>query len=211
MMSVEQYVEGLFSTRKDPDLERVLVSIREHGMPEISVHPSYGRLLTLLAGASGAVNALEIGALGGYSAICIARGLRPGGTLISLELKEDFAQLARSNVSAAGFGDRVSWRIGEALHSLTELEAEGRKFDFFFIDADKGNYPHYLDWALKLGNSGAIVVADNTLLKGRVADPAKESPSVLAMRTFNERIASDPRLQGVILPAYDGLAIARIL
>jgi len=210
-MSVEQYVEGLFSTREDPDLERVLVSIREHGMPEISVHPSYGRLLTLLAGASGAVNALEIGALGGYSAICIARGLQPGGSLISLELKEDFAQLARSNVSAAGFGGMVSWRIGEALHSLTELEAEGKTFDFFFIDADKGNYPNYLDWALKLGNPGAIVVADNTLLKGRVADPAKDSPSVLAMRSFNERIASDPRLQGVILPAYDGLAIARIL
>lgn len=210
MSQIEAYVEGLFAGAKDETLERVLQSIRERGMPEISVHPSFGRLLTLLASASGASSALEIGALGGYSAICIARGLRSGGRLISLELKEEFAELARANVAAAGFGDQVSWRIGEALKSLEELSREGETFDFFFIDADKGNYPQYLDWAMALGKPGAWIIADNTLLKGRVADPAKDSPSVAAMRKFNERIVQDPRLEGVILPAFDGLAIARL-
>jgi caffeoyl-CoA O-methyltransferase len=189
----------------------VLASLREHHMPDISVKPGYGRLLTMLAAASGASNALEIGALGGYSGICLARGLRPDGHLVSLELKPDFAEVARRNVTAAGYGDRVTYRIGEALDRLKELEDEGRTFDFFFIDADKGNYPNYLDWAIKLGNPGAFIIGDNTLMKGRVMDESVTSPSVRAMRLFNERIANDPRLQSVILPAYDGLAIARIL
>ncbi|HZG57752.1 O-methyltransferase [Paenibacillus sp.] len=208
---VERYVEALYEGKADAALERTLASIRERGMPDISVKPGYGRLLTLLAAASGAEAALEIGALGGYSGICIARGLRPGGTLTSLELKADYAELAQFNVEAAGFAGRVEYRVGEALDSLAALEAEGRTFDFFFIDADKGNYPNYLDWALRLGRPGALVVGDNTLLKGRIVEEDSTSPSVRAMRVFNERIAADPRLQGVVLPAYDGLAIARIV
>jgi len=211
MRTAEEYTEALYAGREDAALERALSSIRERGMPEISVKPGYGRLLTLLAAASGAVRALEIGALGGYSGICIARGLPAEGRLVSLELKPEYAELAKQNLTAAGFGDRVEYRVGEALTSLDALEAEGQTFDFFFIDADKGNYPNYLERALRLGRPGALIVGDNTLQNGRVMDENVSSPSVAAMRAFNERIAGDSRLQSVILPAYDGLAIARIV
>lgn len=210
MEEQEKYIDALYAKHTDEALERVLVSIREKGMPEISVKPGYGKLLTLLAASSGASAALEIGALGGYSGICIARGLRPEGTLTSLELKAEYAELARDNLAMAGFAGRVEYRVGEALDRLKELEAEGKTFDFIFIDADKGNYPGYLEWALKLGRPGALIIGDNTLLKGRVIEEDSTSPSVRAMREFNEMIATDPRLAGVILPAYDGLSIARI-
>ncbi len=209
--NAERYADALFEGKADPDLERVRASIEARNMRDISVKPGYGRLLTLLASASNAAAILEIGALAGYSGICLARGLRPGGKLTSLELMPEYAELARSNLAAAGFGDAAEYRVGEALTSLEALEAEGRTFDFFFIDADKGNYPNYLEWALKLGRPGAIIVGDNTLLKGRIVEEQSTSPSVRAMRVFNERIATDPRLQGVVLPAYDGLSIARIV
>jgi predicted O-methyltransferase YrrM len=204
----EQYVESVYA--EDVVLEKVKAGIRNRNMPEISIAPGYGRLLTLLVLASGAREVLEIGALGGYSGICLARGLAPGGRLTSLEVDAGFAGFARSNLEEAGFGDRVDYRVGPALDSLAELEREGRRFDFFFIDADKGNYPRYLDWAIRLGNPGALIVGDNILLHGRIADPEISSPSVRAIREFNERIASDPRLDSTLLPAYDGLAVARL-
>jgi len=206
VLNVEAYVNRLLGD--DPDLERALKGIRDAGMPEVSVAPGYGRLLTILAAASGARDALEIGALGGVSGICIARGLEEGGTLTSLELKPEYAEIARSHVEAAGLGDRVRYMIGDALESLAKLEGEGRRFDFFFIDADKGRYPDYLEWSIRLARPGALIVADNTLLKGRVGDPASPGPSVAAMRTFNERLAGDPRLIATMLPGYDGLAVA---
>ncbi|MCI3923903.1 O-methyltransferase [Paenibacillus sp. TRM 82003] len=209
-MNAERYTEALYEGERDEALERVKASIAAMDMRDISVKPGYGRLLTLLAATAGATDALEIGALGGYSGICIARGLAAGGRLTSLELKPEFAALARGNLTAAGFGEAVEYRIGEALDSLQALADEGRMFDFIFIDADKANYPLYLDWGLKLGRTGALIVGDNTLSRGRVMDEAASSPSVQAMRAFNERVATDPRLQSVILPAYDGLAIARI-
>ncbi|HZG87163.1 O-methyltransferase [Paenibacillus sp.] len=210
-MDAERYTEALYEGKEDAALRRVLDSIKERNMPDISVKPGYGRLLTLLVAASGAKDVLEIGALAGYSGICLARGLPPGGSLVSLELKAEYAELAHANLTAAGFGDRVTYRVGEALPQLEALAAEGRAFDFFFIDADKGNYPNYLDWALRLGRPGAIIIGDNTLMKGRIVEEASTSPSVRAMRAFNERIAHDPRLTSVMLPAYDGLAIARIV
>ena len=211
--NVKAYIDALYRWNEDEALARVLASIRERGMPEISVPPGYGRLITLLAAASGASAALEIGALGGYSGICILRGLRPDGVLISLELKAEYAELARANVAAAGFGGRAEYRVGEALARLPELAEEGKTFDFIFIDADKENYPKYLDWALKLARPGAIIAADNTLLRGRVAEEgdAAGAPSVSAMREFNARMAADPRLVSVLLPAYDGLTVARVM
>ncbi|REK59458.1 MAG: methyltransferase [Thermobacillus sp.] len=206
MWNAEDYVNRLFGA--DPDLERAAKGIREAGMPEISVAPGYGRLLTILAGASGARDALEIGALGGVSGICIARGLKEGGKLTSLEIKPEYAAIARSHVEAAGLGDRVEYRIGDALQSLEELAGEGRRFDFFFIDADKGRYPDYLEWAIRLARPGAVITADNVLLRGRVGDPGAQGPSVAAMRTFNDRLAHDPRLVATMLPGYDGLAVA---
>lgn len=207
-VNAEAYTESLY--RKDEELEQVLSAIRENGMPEISVKPGYGRLLTLLVRIGGAKLVLEIGALGGYSGICLARGLPAGGKLVSLELREDYAALAHDNLRKAGFGDLVEYRIGEALPSLEKLEEEGRKFDLFFIDADKGNYPNYLQWAIRLGNPGAIIVGDNTLLHDKVMDPDEQGNNVRQMREFNRLIAEHPQLESVMLPAYDGLAIARL-
>lgn len=209
----EAYIESLFADRvaeNDEILESILETIRSSGMPEISINPGYGRLLTLLVATAHAKAVLEIGALGGYSGVCLARGLPSDGSLVSLELKAEYAQLAHSNMTKAGYGDQVTYIVGEALVSLERLGQEQRKFDFIFIDADKENYPLYLEWALQLGNPGALIVADNILLRERVMEAVQPSPSVIAMRRFNERIVSEPRLQSVLLPAYDGLAIARI-
>lgn len=205
-LTAEQYVESLYT--RDNDLVRAEEGIRANGMPEISISPGYGRLLTMLVQMSGAKHVMEIGALGGYSGICLARGLGHDGKLVSLELKQEFADVAKKHLTAAGHGDKVEYRIGEALSSLEQLGREGMRFDFFFIDADKENYPNYLEWALKLANPGAVIAGDNTLLHGRVMDEDTSSPSVDAMRQFNERIASDERLISTILPAYDGLAVA---
>jgi caffeoyl-CoA O-methyltransferase len=203
---IEAYMDSLFG--RDPDLERVLADIRRLGMPEISVAPGYGRLLTLLVTLVRPREALEIGALGGYSGICLMRGMPEGGKLTSLELREDYAEAAKANLAAAGYGGRTETLVGDASVSLQWLAEKGRRFDFFFIDADKENYPHYLEQAIRLARPGALIAADNTLLRGRTLDPAKQGPSVLAMREFNRRIAQDPRLTGAHLPAYDGLALA---
>jgi caffeoyl-CoA O-methyltransferase len=208
MMTPEQYVESLYA--QDPDLERVARSIQSLGMHDISVAPAYGRLLTLLVSMCGAKQALEIGALAGYSGICIARGLAPGGRLVSLEREPKLAELAGNNLAEAGLGDKVEYRVGEALDGLEQLRQEGASFDFFFIDADKANYIHYLEWAIQLGSPGAIIVGDNALMRGRTVDPRVTAGSVRKMREFNQAIATDPRLESTILPGYDGLCIARI-
>jgi caffeoyl-CoA O-methyltransferase len=205
-LSPEQYFDQLFS--QDADLERVNEVIRSSGMPAISVASGYGRLLTFLITLSKARNVLEIGALGGYSGICLARGLPHDGKLVSLELRQDYADIARANLTAAGLGNFVQYVVGDASASLAQLRTRGERFDFFFIDADKENYPHYLEECIRLANKGAIIAADNTLLRGSTADPNKQGPSVLAMREFNKLIAQDSRLRGVHLPAYDGLALA---
>ncbi|MCQ6560813.1 O-methyltransferase [Paenibacillus mendelii] len=207
-MSAESYIEGLLG--EDADLERVRQEIRSHGMPEISIARGYGKLLTMLVRMSRAENVLEIGALGGYSGICLARGLSEGGRLTSLELVQEFADVARSNLEAAGFGSVVDYKIGDAKENLAKLAEEGRTFDFFFIDADKESYPVYLDWALRLAKPGAVIAGDNALLHGRIYDPDKNGPSVLAMRQFNERMVQDERLLGTLLPAYDGLTVALV-
>lgn len=204
----EAYIESLYAA--DPDLEQVRRSLHEHGKHDISVAPGYGRLLTLLVRMSGARNIIEIGALGGYSGICLARGLPEGGKLVSLELKQDLADLARMNLTKAGLGGKVEYRVGEALGHLEQLEREGARFDFFFIDADKGNYVNYLEMAIRLGNPGAIIAGDNTFLRGKTLDPASNGNSARQIRRFNELIAADPRLESTILPAYDGLALARV-
>ncbi|SDR99029.1 Predicted O-methyltransferase YrrM [Paenibacillaceae bacterium GAS479] len=205
---MEAYIETLFPP--DSDLQRVLDGIRSKGMPEISVPTAYGRLLTLLVSMSGASRVLEIGALGGYSGICLARGMTPEGRLTSLELLQDYADTAQEHLTAAGFGAQVEYFVGDASDSLTKLKQDGRRFDFFFIDADKKNYLHYLEAALELAEPGAVIVADNTLLRGRVADPARIGTTLDAMREVNRQLAENPRLMGTLLPAYDGLAVMRV-
>ncbi|WP_276356402.1 O-methyltransferase [Cohnella caldifontis] len=206
METVDTYLESLFEP--DADLERVLKGIRSRGMPEISVAPAYGRLLTLLAAVKQPKEALEIGALGGYSGICLLRGMPADGRLTSLEIREDYADLAGRHIREAGFGDRSEIVVSDAARALERMTEEGRRFDFFFIDADKENYPLYLEQAIRLARPGALIAADNTLLRGRTVNPDKQGPSVQAIREFNLRIARDPRLTGAHLPAYDGLALA---
>ena len=208
MHAAEQYIESLYLA--DEVLERVKIGIREANMPEISIAFGYGRLLTLLVKTAGARRILEIGALGGYSGICLARGLPPDGRLISLEINPDFAAVAARHLRMAGLDGIAEVRVGDATESMRRLEEEGARFDFVFIDADKGGYPAYLEAALRLTVPGALIVADNALLKGKTFNPEADGPSVRAMRAFNEAVASDPRLESVILPAYDGLAIARV-
>ncbi|MFC4778632.1 O-methyltransferase [Paenibacillus sp. GCM10023252] len=205
-MDNEQYANGLY--KEDSQLEMVKKGIQAEGMPEISISPGYGRLLTMLVQMSGSKAALEIGALGGYSGICIARGLSEGGMLTSLELEQKYADVAGRHLQEAGLGGKVQYRVGDAKATLAALAEEGHRYDFFFIDADKEGYPVYLDWALKLAEPGAIIVGDNVLLRGRVTNEEKQGPSVAAMREFNKRIAEDERLTSTVLPGYDGLAIA---
>lgn len=212
-MSAESYLASLYEP--DPEFEKIQSSLQEKRLPQISVEPAYGKLLTLLVRLSGAREILEIGALAGYSGICLARGLAGGGhsspgRLVSLEQNPEFADLALSHMQAAGFGDLVEYRIGPALDHLENLIQEGRKFDFFFIDADKINYPNYLEWSLKLARPGSIIVGDNLLMRGRTIDPNVTKASVEAMRAFNRQFASDARLESVMLPSFDGLAIARV-
>lgn len=206
MLKNEQYVDSLYG--KDVDLERVKSGIASKGMPDISVADGYGRLLTMLVQMSGAQQILEIGALGGYSGICLARGLKVEGKLVSLELLQNYADVAKEHMEAAGHGDQVEYIVGDAKQSLAELQASGRKFDFFFIDADKEGYPVYLNYAIEMSNPGAVIVGDNILLRGRTINEEKQGPAVLAVRSFNETIAKDNRLMTTVLPGYDGLAIA---
>ena len=204
----DDYVNDLYA--EDPLLAEVIHTIKEKGMPEVSVAPAYGRLLTFLVQTSGAKRILEIGALGGYSGICLSRGMSEEGRLTSLELKEQYAALAHSHLTKAGFGEKVEYMIGPAADSLEELKKEGKKFDFFFIDADKENYPVYLEYAIQLANPGAIIAGDNCFLRGRTLNTEKNGPSVQAVRKFNESIATDDRLISTMLPAYDGLALAYV-
>lgn len=202
----EHYSEQLYE--EDELLLKVKEAIRESGMPEVSVAPGYGRLLSMLVALSRVEAVLEIGALGGYSGICLARGLSSAGTLTTLELKTEYAEMANRHLKLAGFGDKVEYRVGPALESLAELEREGRTFDFFFIDADKENYPNYLEYAIRLARPGAVIAGDNVFLRGRTLNPEKNGPAVQAMRRFNETIAGDSRLTSTMLPAYDGLVLA---
>lgn len=207
-LTQEEYANDIYPP--DQVLAEVEESIRQCGMPEISVSPGYGRLLTILVKMSQAESVLEIGALGGYSGICLARGLGNAGKLVSLEIKPEFAELARKNLTAAGYGDKVEYRIGDAVASMKQLEREGRRFDFVFIDADKVQAPDYLEWSIRLARPGAVLIGDNTFMHGKTLDPVHNGPGVQGIRLFNERMATDARLDSTLLPAYDGLVVARV-
>jgi predicted O-methyltransferase YrrM len=194
----------------DPALESALRRAEEAGLPEIQVHPAEGRLLRMMAELCGARSILEIGTLAGYSTIHLARALPEDGRLVTLELEERHAEVARENLAEAGLSGRVEVRVGEA-EKLLEAMVDGGEgpFDLVFIDADKGGYPAYLEWALRLTRPGAVILADNVIRGGGVLDPDD------AMRGFNEKLARDPRLSAVVIPFFrhrvDGLAVARVL
>ena len=199
-----QYIESLFAP-EDP----VLATLREEadrtGLPPISVSADEGRLLQVLLTAIGARRVLEIGTLGGYSAIWMARALPPDGRLISLEIEPAHAEFAQRHIARAGLADRVEVRVGRALDLLPALD--GERFDAVFIDADKQPLATYYEWALRLLRRGGLVIADNALWGGKVLDDRVQDDRTTAIRELNRRMAADPRVTSIIVPTHDGVAI----
>ena len=213
--AVDQYFsESLLPS--DSALESALEESAAAGLPAISVSPNQGKLLQMLAQIVGARSILEIGTLGGYSTIWLARGLRAGGRLITLEVDAKHADVARLNVSRAGLQNVVEVRIGNALEILPQLSAERLgPFDLIFIDADKPNIPAYFEWALKLSRPGALIVVDNVVRGGAVTDSNSSDPSVQGVRRFVELLgaqssASGTAIQTVGIKGYDGFAIVLV-
>ena len=198
----------------DPTLEGALASSQASGLPALSVSPPQGKFLHVLAAAIGARRILEVGTLGGYSTIWLARALPADGRVISLELEETHARVARANLDRAGVSDRVEVRIGPALELLPRLQHEiDQPFCLSFIDADKANIPHYFDWAVKLSRSGSLIVVDNVVRKGSLIDSRSTDENVIGVRRLHELLANDRRvtattLQTVGVKGYDGLTIA---
>jgi predicted O-methyltransferase YrrM len=214
--AVDSYI-GENLVPADPVLEAALRASSDAGLPPISVSPSQGKLLHLLARAQGARTILEIGTLGGYSAIWLARALPPGGRLITLEAEPRHAEVARANLAHAGLADVAEVRVGPALDTLPKLEAGGDgPFDLIFIDADKPGYPDYLPWSLRLSRPGSMIIADNVVRGGAVADSASTDANVQGVRWFIEMLAAEPRvsataIQTVGSKGYDGFALALVL
>ncbi|HEF5786167.1 methyltransferase [Burkholderia multivorans] len=210
-------VDAYFSATLVPSddvLDAALAASEAAGLPAINVAPNQGKLLQLLATIRGARRILEVGTLGGYSTIWLARALPPGGRLVTLELNPAHAAIATQNIARAGFADVVSVVVGSAKDSLARLIAEGEApFDFIFIDADKDNNRAYLDAALKLSRPGTVIVVDNVVRRGRVADPDNRDPDVVGVREGFARIVAEPKLtttavQTVGQKGWDGFSIS---
>jgi predicted O-methyltransferase YrrM len=211
LIRIDDYLENLFSANDDA-LQAALEESERNGLPQINVSANEGRLLHILARLSGAKRILEIGTLGGYSTIWLARALPEGGSLLTLEYSPKHATVARANIERAGLGDKVEVRVGAGLDLLPQIEANGEgPFDLFFIDADKDNYPGYLDWAIKLSRPGSVILSDNLIRNGVVIEPAPDDVVATVISQYNRRLATDPRLESVILPIVrgntDGLGI----
>jgi predicted O-methyltransferase YrrM len=210
--AVDRYIADLL-VPSDAVLDGALEASAEAGLPAIAVSPNQGKLLMMFAQMLGARKILEIGTLGGYSTIWLARGLTAGGRLITLEADPKHAGVARANIARAGLGDVVEVLVGRALDTLPLLDGP---FDLIFIDADKVSYSEYLNWAVKLSRSGSVIVADNVVRKGAVIDAVSSDPNVQAVRRFNEILAGDARLSATAIQTvgskgYDGFTIARVL
>jgi predicted O-methyltransferase YrrM len=198
----------------DRALEAALTGNREGGLPAIDVSPAQGKLLNLLARMVGARRILEIGTLGGYSTIWLARALQPGGKVVTLELDPHHARVAQANVDRAGLSASVDIRVGPALKSLEALGKEAADpFDLIFIDADKPNNPNYLTWAMKLSRPGTVIVCDNVIRDGDVIEAKSRDENVRGARAAFDFIGKDKRLDGTAIQTvgvkgYDGFAIA---
>jgi predicted O-methyltransferase YrrM len=211
---VDDFIEALY-TQQDSALAQAIRDSDAAGLPEIHVSPNEGKILHMLAKISGAKRILEIGLLGGYSTIWLARALPPDGQIVSLELSERHAQVARKNLERAGVLARCEIRVGPALEQLAQLRAEKvAPFDFIFIDADKNNYPAYFDEAMWLVHSGSVIVGDNVIRNGRILDDAGTDADLRGLQVFNRKMAEDPRLDSIAIPLIrsklDGIAIARV-
>jgi predicted O-methyltransferase YrrM len=200
----------------DPVLDAALEASAKAGLPSIAVSPNQGKLLQMLAQITDAKAILEIGTLGGYSTIWLARGMRSGGRLITLEVDPAHADVAKKNLERAGLGSVVEVRVGSALETLPRIQAEGHgPFDLIFIDADKANIPTYFDWAVKMSRPGALIIVDNVVRDGEVIDAKSADASVRGVRRFVEMLGkrtdmSGTAIQTVGTKGYDGFAIVRL-
>ncbi|MEU2059056.1 O-methyltransferase [Streptomyces sp. NPDC013455] len=213
-------VDDYFISHLSPDDEALRAALRDSetaGLPPIAVTAAQGKFLQLLAQVQGARHILEIGTLGGYSTIWLARALPEDGRLISLEYSAKHADVATRNIARAGLERIAEVRVGPALESLPKLADENpAPFDLVFIDADKANNEHYVEWALRLTRAGSLIVVDNVVRGGRVIDAGSAEPDVVGTRAAIELIAGHPRLSGTVLQTvggkgYDGFALARVL
>lgn len=197
----------------DPVLEHALSASAAAGLPAISVSAAQGQMLHLFARMIGAKRILEIGTLGGYSAIFLARALPADGRLVTLEFDPHHAEVARANLDRAGLSDKVDLRVGRAIDTLPKLDAEGQgPFDLIFIDADKPSNPDYLHWALRLSRRGTVIVCDNVVRSGKVLDAASGDANVVGVRRLFDLAGADPRLTGTAVQTvgakgYDGFAL----
>jgi predicted O-methyltransferase YrrM len=214
--AVDDYVTGLLAL-PDEALDAAVRAGEAAGLPQIQVSPPQGKLLYLLAKTIGARSILEFGTLAGYSTIWLARALPADGRLVTLEANADYAAVASASIAAAGFGEIVEVRVGPALDQLPQLDADGvGPFDLTFIDADKVHTPDYFTWALAHSRPGSLIVADNVIRNGRLADPSDDDPAIAAQRRFHEQLAVEPRVEATTIQTvggkgYDGFSIALVL
>jgi predicted O-methyltransferase YrrM len=213
--AVDEYVANLL-VPPDPALTAALQASEAAGLPTIAVSPTQGALLHILARSHGARTILEIGALGGYSTIWLARALPPGGRLITLEAEPLHAEVTRNNIARAGLAEVVDVRLGRALDTLPVVANAGlAAFDLIFIDADKPNIPAYFDWALQLSRPGTLIIVDNVVREGEIIDATSDDPSVQGVRRFMAQLAVEPRVTSTVMQTvgakgYDGFAIALV-
>lgn len=213
--SVDEYINELFSTQDDV-LNEVLQTSTDAELPAIAVSAPQGKMLMILAQSTGAKSILEIGTLGGYSAIWLARALPPGGTLVTLEYEQKHASIAEKNLKRAGVDKQVEVIVGAAVDTLPKLVGDKRApFDLIFIDADKQSYFEYLKWSVKLSRVGTLIIADNVVREGGVIDPNHPDERVQGVRRFNELLAGDSRFTSTIIQTvggkgYDGFALIRV-
>ncbi|HEY7933060.1 MAG TPA: O-methyltransferase [Solirubrobacteraceae bacterium] len=215
--AVDRYITGLL-LEEDEVLSATLEASAAAGLPAAAISPNQGKLLELLARMQGARAILELGTLGGYSTIWLARALPANGRMITLEAEPTYAALARANIERAGLSELVEVRLGAALETCSELHAQGAgPFDLIFIDADKANNPGYLEWSLKLSRPGTVILADNVVRDGAILDPDAYDPAlgdegVQGVRRFYEMLATDPRLSATAIQTvgekgHDGFAL----
>jgi caffeoyl-CoA O-methyltransferase len=202
-----QYIVNTFA-EEDDVLKSAVADTEKNGMPLIQVSPENGKFLQLLMKMIGAKRVLELGTLGGYSTIWMARGLPDDGKLVTLEYEKKHAEVAMNSFKRAGLENKIEIILGPALDSLDKLK--GQKFDFAFIDADKVNYPVYFEKVLALMNKGGIITADNTLRKGGVIDPNIDDEGTKAIQVFNKKVASDPRVESLLIPISDGVTVCLV-
>jgi predicted O-methyltransferase YrrM len=214
--AVDQYYSEML-VAQDTALEAALADSEAAGLPAINVAPNQGKLLMFIAQLMGARTILEVGTLGGYSTIWLGRALPADGALVTLELSPANAAVARRNLDRAGLNGQVEIKVGAAIETLPTLVGDSRSpFDLVFIDADKVNTRAYFEWALRLTRPGSLIIVDNVVRKGAVADATSEDVNVQGIRQFNEAVAANPHVTGTAVQTvgskgYDGLALVRVL